>query len=190
MGMGFQSMSEFNTPSVFQNLVSQGQTTNGLFALKLTSPGGELNIGGLNPTLYTGTPTYSPIIKEGYWSLQLDAIKVGKDTVVKNRGAILDSVGLEYLYMAIRSMLINPNRLTLSSKAQWRTWRISTLRSPGPNCWTTRQVKTPLTIIPSLAGHGDFLTSLSLLEARNFAYLAPVSSVGRMKMDRAAMAIL
>jgi hypothetical protein len=170
-------MSQFNMPSVFQGLVGQGQTTNGLFALKLSSPGGELSIGGLNPTLYTGTPTYSQTIKEGYWSFKLDAIKVGKTAVVKSRTAVLDSVRPECFYLAILSMLINPNRPTLSSKVRGTTWRISTLRSLGPKCWTTTHAYLRLTTGLSLAGHGDFLTSLSLLEARNFAYLAPVLSV-------------
>jgi hypothetical protein len=118
MGMGFQSMSQFNMPSVFQNLFSQGKITSGLFALKLTSRGGELSIGGLNPALYKGTPTYSPTTEPGFWSTKVDAIKVGNTAVVENRRAVLDSVRLEYFYMVILRILIDPNRPQLSFKAR------------------------------------------------------------------------
>ena len=95
MGMGLGQTSNFDMPTVFDNLVSQGQTTKGVFALKLTSPGGELNIGELNSALYTGTPTYTTFIGEGFWSTTIDAIKVGKTNVLESlTDALLDSVSL------------------------------------------------------------------------------------------------
>jgi cathepsin D len=95
MGMGFQSISDYNASPVFQTLVTEGQTTSGVFAFKLAESGSELTIGGLNSALYSGTPTYTPVTQQGYWQIQFSALKVGSSTVVGSTAAIVDSVRLE-----------------------------------------------------------------------------------------------
>lgn len=95
MGMGFQSISDYNAPPVFQTLVSEGQTTSGVFAFKLASSGSELTIGGLNSALYTGTPAYTPVTQEGYWQINFSALKVGSTKVLGSTAAIVDTVRLE-----------------------------------------------------------------------------------------------
>ncbi|KIM26783.1 hypothetical protein M408DRAFT_177621 [Serendipita vermifera MAFF 305830] len=91
MGMGFQSISEYNAPPVFQSLVSQGQTSSGVFAFKLAQSGSELTVGGLNSALYSGSPTYTPVTQEGYWQIQFSSLKVGSTSVVGSTSAIVDS---------------------------------------------------------------------------------------------------
>lgn len=76
MGMGFQSISEYNAPPVFQSLVAAGQTSEPVFAMKLTASGSELTIGGLNNDLFTGEFTYVPVTQEGYWQVDFDGVKV------------------------------------------------------------------------------------------------------------------
>jgi hypothetical protein len=68
MGMGFQSISEYNAPPVFQTLVKTGKTTEPVFAFKLSDSGAELTIGGTNNALYTGGFTAVPVTQEGYVS--------------------------------------------------------------------------------------------------------------------------
>ncbi|CAG8584287.1 9925_t:CDS:2 [Acaulospora colombiana] len=74
MGMGFQSISEYNAPPVFQSFVSQGQTSDPVFAMKLTEQGSELTLGGLADTLYKGDITYVPVTQEGYWQVNFDSL--------------------------------------------------------------------------------------------------------------------
>jgi cathepsin D len=95
MGMGFQSISGYDAPPVFQTLVNQGKTTSGVFAFKLASSGSELTIGGLNSALYSGTPTYTPVTDKGFWQIKFSALKVGKTKVIKSTAAIVDTVRLE-----------------------------------------------------------------------------------------------
>jgi cathepsin D len=95
MGMGFQRQSLYNAPSVFENLVSQGQTTSGVFALKLASPGSELSIGGLNSDLYSGAPTYTPVIGKGQWRIEVSALNVGTTVIGSPTEAVMDSVRFE-----------------------------------------------------------------------------------------------
>jgi cathepsin D len=92
MGMGFQSISDYNAPPVFQSLVSAGQTSQSVFAFKLAESGSELTLGGLNADLYTGTPVYTPVTQEGYWQISFTNAKVGTTQVVGQTSAIVDSV--------------------------------------------------------------------------------------------------
>jgi cathepsin D len=96
MGMGFQSISEYNAPPVFQSLVSEGQTTDPVFAMKLAANGSELDIGGFNSDLYTGDFTYVPVTQEGYWQVAYDALNVDGEQVVGSTACIIDSVRIHY----------------------------------------------------------------------------------------------
>lgn len=93
MGMGFQSISDYNASPVFQSFVSQGQTSDPVFAMKLTSSGSELTLGGVNSDLYTGDFTYVPVTQQGYWQVSFDALNVDGQQVVGSTSAIVDSVG-------------------------------------------------------------------------------------------------
>ncbi|KAG8805054.1 hypothetical protein FRC17_005752 [Serendipita sp. 399] len=91
MGMGFQSISEYNAPPVFQSLVTGKQTSSGVFAFKLAESGSELTVGGLNSALYSGKPAYASVTQKGYWQIKFDSLNVGGSSVVKSTPAIVDS---------------------------------------------------------------------------------------------------
>jgi cathepsin D len=108
MGMGFQSISEYNAPPVFQTLVKNGKTTDSVFAFKLSDSGAELTIGGTNDALYTGDFTAVPVTQEGYvftavfalrfthhmchryWQVDMDAVSVGTKKALGTTSAIID----------------------------------------------------------------------------------------------------
>lgn len=91
MGMGFQSISEYNAPPVFQNLVSEGQTSSSVFAFHLAESGSELTIGGLDSSVYSGTPAYTSVTQQGYWQINFDSLTVGGSEAVGSTSAIVDS---------------------------------------------------------------------------------------------------
>lgn len=64
--MGFKSISEYNANPVFQTLVVEGQTSNSVFAFKLSDSGAELSIGGTDSSLFSGDFTYAKVEKEVY----------------------------------------------------------------------------------------------------------------------------
>jgi cathepsin D len=108
MGMGFQSISEYNAPPVFQTLVKNSKTTDSVFAFKLSDSGAELTIGGTNDALYTGDFTAVPVTQEGYvftavftlrfthhmchryWQVDMDAVSVGTKKALGTTSAIID----------------------------------------------------------------------------------------------------
>ena len=58
MGMGFQSISEYNQPPPVQTLNSEGQLTEPMFGFKFAPSGSELYLGGVNSALYKGDFTW------------------------------------------------------------------------------------------------------------------------------------
>jgi cathepsin D len=58
MGMGFQSISVYNAPPLFQSLIAEGVVTSQVFGFKLATSGSELFLGGTNSALYTGDFTW------------------------------------------------------------------------------------------------------------------------------------
>jgi cathepsin D len=92
--MGFQSMSAYNAPPLFEKLVSQGQPTSAVFAFKMAKKGSEVSIGGLDSKAYSGTPFYTPITQEGHWQIHFDALSVEGTAVVGPTSAIVDTVRL------------------------------------------------------------------------------------------------
>jgi cathepsin D len=69
--MGFQSISQYNAPPLFQTLISEGVVTSPVFGFKLATPGSELFIRGTNNALYTGNFTWLPLTVEVYSSLKV-----------------------------------------------------------------------------------------------------------------------
>jgi cathepsin D len=92
MGMGFQTISDYNAPPLFQSLVDAKAVKEPVFAFKLsTDEGAELTLGGLNSALYKGDITYVPVKEKGYWQIQMDSVNVGDKKPVSSIGAIVDS---------------------------------------------------------------------------------------------------
>ncbi|KAI9440395.1 acid protease [Lactarius indigo] len=82
VGMGYQSISVYDSPPLFQTLVAQGNVTHPQFAFKLANTGAELYLGGTNPKLYKGSFTYVPVTKQGYWQTILTDVTVNECPVL------------------------------------------------------------------------------------------------------------
>lgn len=81
MGMAYQSISDYNAPPFFQSLVAQKQVSSPVFAFKLATSGSELYLGGTNTNLYSGSITYTPVTKQGYWQVALQGVSVNGASV-------------------------------------------------------------------------------------------------------------
>jgi hypothetical protein len=102
--MGFQSISEHNASPLFQTLVSEGQTSSPVFALKLATHGSELSIGGLDSSLFSGTPTYASVTEEAYWEIVFSSFTVNGSPVAGSAHAIVDSVRLPQSILFLADM--------------------------------------------------------------------------------------
>ncbi|KAK7691231.1 hypothetical protein QCA50_006334 [Cerrena zonata] len=91
LGMGYQSISEYNSPPLVQTLIAQGKIDQPIFAFKLASSGSELSIGGLNTKLYTGAFTTVPVTTKGYWQVNMDSVSANGKTPVGRVSSIIDT---------------------------------------------------------------------------------------------------
>merc|ERR1711988_561471 len=95
LGLGFKSISEYNIPTPFENMIDQKLISEPVFAFYLqedASQQGELVFGGIDKSHYTGDLVDVPLISETYWEVSLDAMKFGGSPVISSpQKAIIDS---------------------------------------------------------------------------------------------------
>ncbi|KAI0318428.1 acid protease [Amylostereum chailletii] len=91
MGMGFESISDYDANPPFQSMVAAGAVDKSVFGFKLSDGGAELYLGGTNSDLYSGDFAYVPVTQQGYWQVDLDAFNVNGKEVVSGTPSIIDT---------------------------------------------------------------------------------------------------
>nr|CAA20104.1 EG:EG0001.1 [Drosophila melanogaster] len=97
LGMGFPSLAVDGVTPTFQNMMQQGLVQSPVFSFFLrdngsvTFYGGELILGGSDPSLYSGSLTYVNVVQAAYWKFQTDYIKVGSTSISTFAQAIADT---------------------------------------------------------------------------------------------------
>merc|ERR1712217_1009923 len=94
MGFGFPEISVNRMPPFFQAALAAGMIKEAKFAFfleKSGSTGGELSLGGADPTKYTGDFTYTPITNKGYWEFSVASVTVGGASLVGTTKVIADT---------------------------------------------------------------------------------------------------
>eukprot|EP00164_Ancoracysta_twista_P000062 GFYU01000085.1.p1 GENE.GFYU01000085.1~~GFYU01000085.1.p1 ORF type:complete len:397 (-),score=172.75 GFYU01000085.1:72-1262(-) len=95
LGLAFASISVNHITPPFQALVEQGLVNDPVFAFYLPSTSGsdgELTIGGIDKSHYTGDLQYVPLSSEDYWSIKMDGMtSQGSDISGDCEHAIVDS---------------------------------------------------------------------------------------------------
>eukprot|EP00667_Euglena_gracilis_P010331 EG_transcript_10514 len=79
MGMAWPSIAVGHVDPVFHVLVAQGKVAAPLFQFYLTKGtknGGELTLGGVDPTQFKGSLAWVPLSSQTYWAFQVDGIQV------------------------------------------------------------------------------------------------------------------
>jgi len=83
LGLAFSSISVDSVNPVWYNLLSQNLVSQPIFAFWLNRDpnapenlGGELVLGGVDSSHYTGPITYVPVTKQDYWQFKMDSLSV------------------------------------------------------------------------------------------------------------------
>ncbi|RIB04112.1 aspartic peptidase domain-containing protein, partial [Gigaspora rosea] len=108
-GMGFDDLSEIQTPTPFSNMVKQKAVKNPYFGIYLqrsngTGHTGTLTLGDIDTTKFTGNLNYNNVSTTDvgeylYWILDVDDISInGNKLNFKNRKALFDT-GNNLVYM-------------------------------------------------------------------------------------------
>lgn len=96
VGLAFDSISVDNDKPLFDYIYEAGLVPDNSFGMYLTTATsgqrqGILTLGGYDSSLFTGSLTYTPIVDDQWYVIKTGAIKIGRDTIVKHSGAIVDS---------------------------------------------------------------------------------------------------
>lgn len=93
LGMAWPTISVDGVTPVFTNMIANGLIAP-LFSFQLSDSSsivGEMLLGGIDHTKYTGSLTYVPLVMENYWMVGLDDIKIKGKSITTARHAILDT---------------------------------------------------------------------------------------------------
>jgi len=94
MGMAWPAISVDHVVPPVQNMIAQGLIRQGVFSFYLpstTGATGELDIGGIDASKYTGSIFYQPLSKKDYWRIALDDVQVKGKSVSTIRSGIIDT---------------------------------------------------------------------------------------------------
>jgi cathepsin D len=82
LGLAYSSISVDNVTPVWYNILSQGLVDQPIFSFWLSQNpsdaiGGELVLGGVDPTRFTGNFSYAPLTSDTYWQFQFSDFQLG-----------------------------------------------------------------------------------------------------------------
>ncbi|KAF9222338.1 acid protease [Gyrodon lividus] len=97
LGMAFQSMSLFNQSPFFQTLITEGQTTEPVFAFNFAAPAPELYLGGTNPDMYTGDFAWASVTQQGFWQVNIDSVVGNGQNMLTDAAGVIDT-GSDLIY--------------------------------------------------------------------------------------------
>ncbi|CAI8055472.1 Cathepsin D [Geodia barretti] len=86
LGMGWPAIAVDKVAPVFQNMVAQGLVAKPVFGFYLDRDdetgelGGELILGGTDPTHYIGSLEYVPLSEETYWQFKMGGITINQQS--------------------------------------------------------------------------------------------------------------
>ncbi|KAM8977228.1 gastricsin-like [Pelodytes ibericus] len=75
-GMAYQSMSAGGANTAVQGLIQQNLIPQPLFSFYLTGQSGEVILGGVDSSLYSGQIYWTPVTQEIYWQIAIDEFSV------------------------------------------------------------------------------------------------------------------
>jgi len=87
LGLGFPSIAVDSVVPPVQNMIQQNLISEGVFAFYLPSESGqkgELSLGEIDKTKYSGALTWVPLTRQTYWQIGLDNVIVAGVSVAQN----------------------------------------------------------------------------------------------------------
>ncbi|CAO3633335.1 unnamed protein product [Cunninghamella blakesleeana] len=90
-GLGLSALAISKQEPPFYTMMKEKRLDQPIFAMYMQSQGGEIDFGGVDTTHFQGNITYSPLIDNHYWMVQMNQLKMGNVTIKGQRRGIVDS---------------------------------------------------------------------------------------------------
>ncbi|XP_032894049.1 cathepsin E-B-like [Amblyraja radiata] len=115
LGLGYPSLAEGGAIPVFDRMMHQGLLEEPVFSVRLnrevdSDDGGELLLGGIDHTQYTGQINWVNVTKKGYWQIRLEKITFHNTVLCHNGCSAIVDTGTSLIagpYKAIKEMFHN-----------------------------------------------------------------------------------
>ncbi|GAA6062852.1 hypothetical protein JCM10212_006105 [Sporobolomyces blumeae] len=94
LGLAYDTISVQHVVPPFYNMINQGLLDEPVFSFWLGKDPeqGEAVFGGIDKAHYSGDVHYVPVRRKGYWEVELEKVKFGKETLdLENTGAAIDT---------------------------------------------------------------------------------------------------
>jgi cathepsin D len=91
--IGLDTIGTSSSDAYFTDLVASSMGMANVFAVNLCSSGGNMWFGGYDTNYASGAPEYTPLVNNGYWSVQISSIGLGSQTFSNSsdRNAVVDT---------------------------------------------------------------------------------------------------
>jgi len=90
LGLAYPSIAADSVQPVFDAMIAQGLVSNPVFGVYLDSSNGnsgsQIQFGGTDSSLYSGSFIYTPVTQQTYWSVEIEGFAVGSSTVACSSG--------------------------------------------------------------------------------------------------------
>lgn len=94
MGLAYDTIAVQHVVPPFYQMINQGLLDDPVFAFYMGSDPeqGEAIFGGIDEKHYTGKIDYVPVRRKGYWEVELEKVKFGKEVLeLESTGAAIDT---------------------------------------------------------------------------------------------------
>ncbi|XP_078075896.1 cathepsin E-like isoform X1 [Mustelus asterias] len=112
LGLGYPSLAEGGAIPVFDRMMHQGLLEEPIFSFLInreadSENGGELCLGGINHSSYTGSINWVSISQKGYWQIEVQNITFRDKVICRNRCTAVVDTGTSLIagpYTSLRKM--------------------------------------------------------------------------------------
>ncbi|RCH79183.1 hypothetical protein CU098_006767 [Rhizopus stolonifer] len=92
MGLGLPKLSKSdpNRLTLIESMVNQQLVDKAIFSIYIQPFGGQIDFGGMDPNLYTGSIHYAPLTSDNYWATHMNKASFGNYSI-DSQSVIVDS---------------------------------------------------------------------------------------------------
>ncbi|CAB4419075.1 unnamed protein product [Rhizophagus irregularis] len=131
LGLGYDGLSTVpGSTTPFTNMVNQKLIPKKIFSVLLRPArlgsslfGGEYLFGGIDPSLFTGAITYTPVTKKLFWQISIDSVELNNSVLASKNDVIVDT-GSTLMVLGTKVVKSIHDKLKGKLDSKTKTWQV------------------------------------------------------------------